>query len=114
VGAEDCYDNEQEAERDRPGGDHVGPWAHTLCRGKPWTPAQVAWRRRRRCSLDEHQALARADFAYAAAHRGSRAPAGDSGRTPLSIPTALDPLAHILDVGPPSTGLGSSWHRRRC
>jgi hypothetical protein len=112
VGAENRYRNKQKAKRDRPGSDHVGPWTHTLRRGKPWTPARVA---RRRCrSLDEHQALAWADFAHAATHRGSCAPAGGGGRAPLSIPAALDPLAHILDVGPPSMGLGSSWHRRRC
>jgi hypothetical protein len=112
VRAEDRYRNKQEAKRDRPGGDHVRPWTYPLRCGKPWTPARVARRRRR--SLDEHQALARSDFAHATTHRGSRAPAGGGGRTPLSIPAALDPLAHILDVGPPNTGLGSSWHRRRC
>jgi hypothetical protein len=112
VGAENRYRNKQKAERDRPGGDHVWARTHSLRRGKPWTPARVAWRRRR--SLDEHQALARADFAHAAARRGTRAPTSGGGRAPLSISAALDPLAHILDVGPPSTGLGSSWHRRRC
>jgi hypothetical protein len=112
VGAEDRYRNQEEAERDRPGGDHVGPWTNPLHHGKPWTPSRVARRRRR--PLDEHQTPTGTDFALAATHRGSRAPAGGGSRTPLSIPTALDPLAHILDFGPPSTGLGSSWHRRRC
>jgi hypothetical protein len=112
VGAEDRYRDQKEPERDRPGGDHVGAWTHPLRRAKPWTPARVA--RRRRCSLDEHQALTRTDFAHATTYRGSRAPARDGDRTPLAIPAALDPLAHILDVGPPSTGLRSSWHRRRC
>jgi hypothetical protein len=54
------------------------------------------------------------DFAHAAAHHWSHTSTGSTGRTPFTIPTALDPLAHILDVGPPSTGLGSSWHRQRC
>jgi hypothetical protein len=112
VGAQDRDGHKQESERDRPSRDHVGPWTHTLRRGKPWTSTRVAWRRRR--SLDEHQALARADFAHAAAHRGRRAPAGGGSRALLSISAALDPLAHILDIGPPSTGLRSSWHRRRC
>jgi hypothetical protein len=31
----------------------------------------------------------------------------------LTVSAALDALAHVLDIGPPSTGLGSSWHRRR-
>jgi hypothetical protein len=29
----------------------------------------------------------------------------------LTVPATLDPFAHILDIGPPSAGLGSSWHR---
>jgi hypothetical protein len=112
VGAEDCYRNKQEAERNRPGGDHVRARTHSLCCGKPRTPARVTRQRRR--SLDEHQTLARTDFAHATAHSGSHILAGGCGSAPLSIPAALDPLAHILDIGPPSTGLRSSWHRRRC
>jgi hypothetical protein len=112
VGAENRYRNKQKAERDRPRGDQVWARTHSLRRGKPWTPARVARLRRR--SLDEHQALTRTNFAHAATHRWSRIPTRDGGRPPFSIPAALDPLAHILDVGPPNTGLGSSWHRRRC
>jgi hypothetical protein len=111
VSAEDRHRNKQKAERNRPSSDHVGPWTDPLRDGKPWTPARVArlWRR----SLNQHQTPAGTDFTLAATHHGSRAPADGGGRAPLSIPAALDPLAHILDFGPPSTGLGSSWHRRR-
>jgi hypothetical protein len=112
VGAEQSYRDQQKAERGGPGGDPVGARANPLRHGKPWTPVRVARRRRR--PLDEHQAMAGANFAHATAHRGASTPAGSDRRAPLNIPTALDPLAHILDFGPPSTGLGSSWHRRRC
>jgi hypothetical protein len=112
VRAQDGYNYKQEAERNRPSRDHVGPWAHTLRSSWPRAPTRVA--RRWRCPLDKHQTLARSDFPYSAAPHWPRAPAGCDGRAPLSIPAALDPLAHILDVGPPSTGLGSSWHWQRC
>jgi hypothetical protein len=35
-------------------------------------------------------------------------------RALLAHATTLDPLAYVLDIGPPGTGLGCSWHRPRC
>jgi hypothetical protein len=102
---------EQEAKRDRPGGNPVGPRADPVGDTRTRTPAPST--RGRSGALDEPQALSWTNFAHAATHWGN------GGRLPTDRLAALtgaatfDPFAHILDIGPPDTGLGSSWHRTR-
>jgi hypothetical protein len=115
VGAEEGSRDEQEAERDRPGRDPVGPRPDALRSARARTPACIAWGRRG--GLDEHQAPSRTNFAHAAARGGSRRCAvtrRDAAlrRHPFTGATALDPQADILDFSPPSMSLGCSWHRR--
>jgi hypothetical protein len=109
VGAQHCYGNQQEAEYNRPGGDSVRPWTHSLRNWKSRASTRVA--RRGSESLDEHQALTGPDFPHAATHRGNGFSPGVGRHSPLVSSAAFDPFAHILYVGPPNTGLGSSWHR---
>jgi hypothetical protein len=114
VGAENGHDNEQKAERGSPRGDPIRAWAHALDRTRTRTPARDACGGRG--ALDQHQTPSGSDFAHTATRGGDGRCAGVGGspnRSPILAGTAtLDPLAHILDVGPPGAGLGSSWHQR--
>jgi hypothetical protein len=65
MGTQDGDDDQQDPERDRPRGDHVGARTHTLncARARALAPYLAhLWSRR----LDEHQPLSRPDFADSA------------------------------------------------
>jgi hypothetical protein len=67
--------------------------------------------------LYKHQPPARPDFTHPTAYRWNccRAVAGGDAaldHTALASAATLDPLAHVLNVGPPRAGLDCSWHRR--
>jgi hypothetical protein len=112
VGAQDRHEHEREAEHDRPGGDPVRARTNSL--GSPQSRTMARVTSRRHGSLDEHQPLSGADLAYSAMDGVKRThPIAAAGAALIDTP-ALDPLVHVLEIGPPGTGFGSSWHRRRC
>jgi hypothetical protein len=113
VDAQHRHEHKQEAEGDSPRSDPVRAWADALDRTAAWAWAPDLFARRRQAIVHQHQLLAGPHFAHSAAHR--RDPYGALHPAPartaaLTLAATLDPLTHILDLGPPRTGLDSSWH----
>lgn len=112
VGAQYCRQHQQEAEQHRPRSDPVRMRAQTARRTRTCSSSHLGFAGRGGVALNQNQALPWPDFAHAATIHRSRRHAR-IGRDPALTGAAhFDPLAHILDVGPPRAGLGSSWHRR--
>lgn len=120
VCADDRDQHEQESERHRPCGDPVGARTDTVrCTG-PSSRAPTRDVLGRCGRLDEHEPATGSDFSHPTNGWNGRhmevgglptrcAPLGQAS---LTGPSALDPLAHVLDFSPPCVSLGCSWHRR--
>jgi hypothetical protein len=111
VGAQYGCQNEQKAQQDSPGCNPVGVRTETARGAGAPAPARLRLARRNGVALDEHQAPPWLYLAHAAMG-GQHCSPDIRGPSVLTGAATLDPLAHILDVGPPGAGLGSSWHRR--
>ena len=106
--AEHRYYHQEEAHTDGPGGESVGVRTDSVRHAGAGASARVALAGCGR--LDEHQTPSRTDLPNSAPYRRSiRLPDLPAGPI-LAIAATLDPLAHILDISPPSAGLGCSWH----
>jgi len=112
VGAENGGQHQQQPERN-------GPCRHTI-RARPYdlydaparAPTDSARQRSRGGSVaNDHEAPAGAYLAYTSQRRNGGWALVVTPPT-LTLAATFDPLAHILDVGPPLAGLGCSWHRR--
>jgi hypothetical protein len=112
VRAQHGRQHEQKAEQDGPSGDPVRARAQIARRAGACAPAGLRLAGCRCVALDQHQAPAGPDFAHTATSRRNRRQTRARRDPALTCAPIFDPLAYILDVGPPRAGLGSSWHRR--
>lgn len=112
MGAQYGRQYEQEAKHHRPRRDPVWMRTQATRRARTSAPSLLCFAGCGGVALNQHQALPRSDFAHAATIRRSRRHACISRDPALTGAAHFDSLAHILDVGPPRAGLGSSWHRR--
>ncbi|MGH2912638.1 MAG: hypothetical protein ACRDJ3_09215 [Solirubrobacteraceae bacterium] len=105
--AENRSEYEQEPERHRPRGDAIGARPRNVREAPAWAPAGIPRKGNRIGSIaNNHKTPSRPYLAHTPPSGGNRGRVDTAACPSLTLAAAFYPLAHILDVGPPLSGLG--------